>query len=68
MFDFDAYTVSHGENVEVKMTKDIIRRRVERLIATMRDKKMKLRVKRVSDMYLTITYLNRIYYLMDVLC
>ena len=68
MFDLDACTVSDGENVEVERTKDIIRRRVDRLIATMKDKKMKLRVKRVSDMYLTITYLNRIYYLVDVLC
>ena len=67
MFDLDACTVSDGENVEVERTKDIIRRRVDRLIATMKDKKMKLRVKRVSDMYLTVTYLNRIYYLVDVL-
>ena len=65
MFDLDACTVSDGENVEVERTKDIIRRRVERLIATMKDKKMKLCVKRVSYMYLTITYHNRIYYLMN---
>ena len=68
MFDLDTFTVSDGENVEVERTKDIIRRRVDRLIATMKDKKMKLRVKRVSYMYLTITYRNRIYYLVDVLC
>ena len=68
MFDLDTCTVSDGENVEVERTKDIIRRRVDRLITTMKDKKMKLCVKRVSDMYITITYLNRIYYLMDVLC
>ena len=68
MFDLDTCTVSDGENVEVERTKDIIRRRVDRLIATMKDKKMKLHVKRVSDIYITITYLNRIYYLMDVLC
>ena len=54
--------------MEVERTKDIIRRRVNRIITTMRDKKMKLRVKRVSYMYLTITYHNRIYYLADVLC
>ena len=68
MFDLDACTVSDGENVEVERTKDIIRRRVDRLITTMKDKKMKLCVKRVRDMYITITYLNRIYYLMYVLC
>ena len=39
-----------GENVEVERTKDIIRRRVDRLVAVMKDKKMKLRIKRVSVM------------------
>ena len=68
MFDLDTCTVSDGKNVEVERTKDIIRRRVDRLIATMKHKKMKLCVKRVSDMYINITYHNRLYYLMDVLC
>ena len=42
MFDINAFTVSYGENVEVKRTKDIIRRRVDRIITTIRDKKMKI--------------------------
>ena len=55
MFDLDTCTVSDGENVEVERTKDIIRMRVDRLITTMKDKKMKFCLKRVSDMYKTIT-------------
>ena len=57
MFDIHAYTVFDGENVEVERTKDIIRRRVDRIITTMRDKKMKLHVKRVSDIYINIDVL-----------
>ena len=57
LFDIHAYTVFDGENVEVERTKDIIRRRVDRIITTMRDKKMKLCVKRVSDIYINIDVL-----------
>ena len=57
MFYIHAYTVFDGENMEVERTKDIIRRRVNRIITTMRDKKMKLRVKRVSDICINIDVL-----------